>query len=218
MIVRAAQMDVFETAAEEDFVRRLSTHLLENYANSIVLLPDLESVVKDLPEETLDLLVGKSIKRARSYELSFESAISAFSAIMFDVAPNFDQHSMSKLCLNDDNIEPNARLNELLKILTDEHWEKMKSDYDVNAWLADQENAEEPENTDDTESAKSSDFAATVMNVAPTEKPDKPGVAKQPDFAETVMNFETPKKPEKTENAEDFNFLDTVVNIDTKEN
>ena len=57
MIIRSQQMEVFETAAEEDFVRRLGTHLRENYANSLVRLPDKESVVKELDEETLNELV-----------------------------------------------------------------------------------------------------------------------------------------------------------------
>ncbi len=190
MIIRSEQMEVFESAAEEDFGRRIATHLRENYANSLVRLPDQESVVKELDEETLDKLVRHSIERARIYELSFESTISAFTAIMFDVAPNFDQHSMSKLCLKDESIEPNFRLNELLKILTDEHWEKMRADYDVNAW---QPSSENPESS---------------------EKIEEKNVPKPSDFAETVMNIDTPKRPEKLEKPDDFDFLDTVLNID----
>ncbi len=237
MIIRSQQMEVFESAAQEDFVRRLATHLRENYADSLVRLPDQESVVKELSEETLDSLVKISIERARKYEITFESSISAFTAIMFDVAPNFDQHSMSKLCLKDESVEPNARLNELLKILTDEHWEKMRSDYDVNAWQPSSENvenveeAESPKQSDfaetvmnvgNTEKAnkpaetKQSDFAETVMNVGNTEKPNKPAEVKQPDFDQTVMNIETPKKPENSASDVDFNFLDTVLNIDPK--
>ncbi len=218
MIIRSEQMEVFESAAQEDFVRRLGTHLCENYSNSVVRLPDQEAFIKELPEETLDRLIRCSIARARSYQLSFESSISAFSAIMFDVAPNFDKHSMSKLCLNDQNIEPNARLNELLKILTEEHWDKIRKDYDVNVWQSDPENPKDPEAVEGKASPENSDFAATVMNAGNTEKPDKSPTAKNPDFDETVMNFETVKKPEKTADAEDFDFLDTVLNIDlTKE-
>jgi hypothetical protein len=218
MIIRSQQMEVFETAAEDDFVQRLKTHLLENYAKSVVRLPDTEAAVDELPEETLDLLVRNSIERARKYDLSFESSISAFSAIRFDVAPNFDGHSMSKLCLTDETMEPNARLNELLKILTDEHWEKMRNDYDVNDWqekAEDSAETQDSENIEKPENLKESDFAETVMNVGNPEKPEKPVEVKKSDFAETVMNIDTPKKPEKSASDVDFGFLDTVLNIDT---
>lgn len=215
MIIRSEQMEVFESAAEDDFVQRIGVHLRENYANSLVRLIDKESVVKELDKETLDKLVRHSIARARIYELSFESTISAFTAIMFDVAPNFDRHSMSKLCLKDESIEPNSRLNELLKILTDEHWEKMRADYDVNAWQPGAENTESSEKIEEKEVSKPSDFAETVMNIGNVEKPIKSAEVKQPDFDQTVMNIDTPKRPEILEKPDNFDFLDTVLNIDT---
>ena len=216
MIIRSKQMEVFELAAEEDFVRRLTEHLLEDYAKSVVRLPDQESAVIDLPKETFDLLVRRSIERARRHGLSFESSISAFSAVMFDVAPNFDENSVSKICLNDENIEPDERLNELLKLLTEKQCEKIRTDYDVNSWTADEATAEESENIETPASTASSDFAETVMNVESAKKVSNP-IVKESDFAETVMNVgitERPKKP-----ADDsFDFLDTVININvTKE-
>lgn len=216
MIIRSGQMEVFESVAQEDYERRLTGHLLENYAKSVVRLPDQESAVIDLPKETLDLLVRRSIERARRYDLSFESSISAFSAVMFDVAPNFDEHSVSRICLNDENVEPNDRLDELLKLLTEKQWEKIKADYDVKSWLSNEQSAEESENAQAPESTENSDFAATVMNVGNTEKSDKP-VAKESDFAETVMNVGTTERPKKPAD-DDFDFLDTVININsTKE-
>jgi hypothetical protein len=215
MIIRSRQMEVFESAAEENFVRRLTEHLLENYAKSVVRLPDQESAVIDLPKETLDLLVRRSIERARRYDLSFESSISAFSAVMFDVAPNFDEHSVSKLCLNDENVETNERLNELLKLLTEKQWEKIRTDYDVENWLAKVENTEESENIEDSESTENSDFAETVMNVENAKKSGS-GAAKESDFAETVMNVGTSERPKKALDDGDFDFLDTVPNINSK--
>lgn len=218
MIIRSKQMEAFESAAEENFVRRLTEHLLENYAEAIVRLPDQESAVDNLPKETLDLLVRRSIERARRYDLSFESSISAFSAVMFEAAPNFDDHSVSRLCLNDANIEPNDRLGELLKLLTEKHWEKIRADYDVNSWLSNEKNAVESENNKSPENPKNSEFAETVMNVGNTEKAVRSAPVENNDFAETVMNIETTKKTEKTAKDENFDFLDTVLNINlTKE-
>ncbi len=214
MIIRAEQMAVFQTAAEENFEQRLAAHLRKDYANSVIHLPETDSTVSELSAETLHSLVKISIERARSYGLTFESSISAFSAIMFEAAPNFDRHNLSSLCLNDENIEPNSRINEILKLLTEEHWERIKKDYDVYAWQPD---AEKPETSVEAEKAKeyvkpeNPDFAKTALNI---EKPKNPAEVKTPDFNQTVINIEKPKNPENIKNPD---FLNTVLNIDTTE-
>jgi hypothetical protein len=134
MIIRAEQMTVFEESAEESFRRRLNSHLLEQYPKTVVKLPDSESAIEDLSDETRCSLIGASIERARSYGLNYESSIAAFCALMFEVAPNFDAHQLSQLFLNDEEIEPNARVDELLEHLTEKNWETIKNNYDVNAW------------------------------------------------------------------------------------
>lgn len=215
MIIRSEQMEVFESAAEEDFVRRLTAHLRENYATSVVRLPDQESPVAELLEETLDLLVQRSIAHARLYELSFESSISAFTALKFAVAPNFDKNSVSKLCLRDESIEPNARLDELLKVLTENQWAKIRDDYNADAWLADEaeenaaapENITAPENTTLPEKPGLYDFAETAMSGGKSSKP----AAKDPDFADTVRTVAAPKKPDGSVAAD---FSKAMFNID----
>lgn len=127
-------MTVFQESAEESFRQRLSAHLLEQYPKTTVRLPDKESAIEELSDETLHLLVGGNIERARSYGLNYESSIAAFSVLMFEVAPNFDAHQLSQLFLNDEDIEPNVRVDELLEHLTEKNWETIKSNYDVNAW------------------------------------------------------------------------------------
>lgn len=241
-MIRAEQMAVFESTAEEKFERRLAAHLLESYGAAIAHLPDSESTVAELPAETLHSLVKNSIRLARKYELTYESSISAFSAIRFEVSPNFDKHRLSQMMLNDEHIEPNERLNELLKILTEKNWETIRAEYDVYAWQAEAEKTVEAENVEDTEKpveAKNIEFADTVINVENAEKPRKADESPVPDFdltmmntdaeppktpAEvkrfdldaTMMNFENPNKSKKSGDGEDFNFLDTVLNIETE--
>jgi hypothetical protein len=214
MIIRAEQMSVFQSAAEERFERKLAAHLLENYGNSVVRLPETESAVSELPEEILHSLIKISIERAQSYGLTFESSISAFSALMFEAAPNFDKHNLSNLCLQDENIAPNDRINELLNLLTEEHWERIRNDYDVYAWQPDAEKAENSEEIEKSVETKNPDFAETVMNIERIEKPENPANVKNPDFDQTVMNIDNPKKPESSKN---FDFMNTVLNIDSTE-
>ena len=152
MLIRSAQMAIFDAAAEQTFAQRLAGHLLEKYPEASVRLPDLESTVGALPAELLDRLVQVSIERARHYGLTFESSISAFSAIMFSAAPNFDNHNISNLCLTDEAVDPNDRLDEMLNLLTEDHWKRIRSDYDVAAWQTKaEESAIDAETTVETE-------------------------------------------------------------------
>jgi hypothetical protein len=205
MIVRAEQMEAFESAAEDNFVARLGEHLRENYGESVVRLPDQESAVSELPKETLEPLIRRSIDRARSHGLTFESAISGFSAVMFDVAPNFDEHSVAKLCLKDKQIDPNDRLNEVLTLLTDEHWEKIRDDYDVNAWAEDRTAEAESEPGADAESSATPDPAATIIDSP--KKDVRTAEVPEGDFAATVMNVDAPRTPPKSEAAPEVKFI-----------
>lgn len=203
-------MKALQSAAEEDFVRRLCAHLRENYSQAVVRLPEEELPVEELPEDDFRALVRRSIERARSYGMTFESSISAFTAIRFEVAPNFDRHSISKLCLKDEDIEPNERLNEILRLLSEDHWEKFRNEYDPQDWEEDDEE-EEREETEKPVGGKAQDLAETMINPEAVKKPEaaqKPEATEQPDFSETVMN---------PENAGEQDFAQTVMNPDVAE-
>ena len=240
MMIRAEQMNVFEDAAEEKFVRRLAAHLIENYGASVVRLPDSESTVNELPEDVLHSLIKNSIELARKYKMDFESSISAFTAIRFEVSPNFDKHRLSQVMLKDEHIEPNARLDELLEVLTEKNWETIRGEYDANAWQEKPENEiDETENADAEKSdeAQNIEFADTVMNVENAEKSEKsdapvsdfnltainpnvetpktPAEVKRVDLDATMMSFEKPGNSKKSGDEEDFDFLDTIPNVDS---
>ncbi len=190
MLIRAEQMTVFENAAADNFVQRIAKHLLENYAPAIVRLPEnAPTTVDELPKEKLHSLVEVSIERARRYDLSYESSIAAFTALMFEVAPNFDSHRLIKMLLNDENIEPEKRLDELLKILNEKNWETIRGEYDETAWLSKTEPDENPENSEKSGDAKNSDFAKTVINVENVEQPTKSGKDADYNFIDTVPNL-----------------------------
>ncbi len=145
MLIRSEQMTAFQQSAEDNFVRRIAEHLLAEYPKTIVTLPNEKSVVDELPEETLHSLIRNGIERARVHGLSFESSIAAFCTVMFEIAPNFDAHQLSQLFMQDEDTEPNARVDELLEHLTDKNWETIRSTYDAGAW---QLNSEEQQNGD----------------------------------------------------------------------
>lgn len=146
--IRAEQIAVVEAVAEENFARRLAAHLTEEYPNAAVTLPDEEkSTVAELPAETLHELVRVAIARARGYGMTFESAISAFTAVMFEISPNFDTHRLCQVLFNDEEVEPNRRIDEVLDVLTEKNWESIRADYDPQAWRPEAEGINEtPEN------------------------------------------------------------------------
>jgi len=165
--IRAEQMSVIEAVAQENFVRRIAVHLLAEYPKAVVNLPDDEkSTVDELPEETLHDLIRVGIERARGHQLTHESAIAAFVAVMFEVAPNFDTHRLSQVLLNDEEIEPNARLDELLNVLNEKNWESIREDYDPKAWKPEQATDEADETPENNEEIKRKNLylQETVMN------------------------------------------------------
>jgi len=152
--IRPEQKLVIETVAQENFVRRIGAHLRAEYPQATVTLPtDEEFTVAALPEERLYDLIRTGIARARRYELTFESSIAAFTAVMFEIAPNFDRHRLCQVLLSDEQTEPHARFDELLAVLTDKNWEAIRADYDPQAWTLEEEAGETGE-TDAPATAK----------------------------------------------------------------
>lgn len=231
MIIRSAQMEVFESTAEDDFVRRLGEHLLEDYAETPVRLPEQEeaTTVEKLPEDVLHRLIRSGIARARKYGLTFESSISAYTAVMFEAAPNFDRHNMSQLCLRDEEVDPNERLDEILKLLNETNWEKIRADYDPDAWEMPEAGEEEEMESDSpdlaatninaepapTESAKSADLDRTVMTAPPPEKAAKPVNLDDINFDETMVGVEN--KPKEPVSLDDINFDETMIDVKKKD-
>ena len=144
--IRPEQRAVIEEVARENFVHRLAAHLRAEYSGAAVTLPDAgQTTVGELDEATLDRLVRVGIARAGSHEISLQSAIAAFVAVMFEVAPNFDTHRLSRVLLGDEEVAPDARLDELLNVLTEKNWESIRAEYDPQAWEMPEEAAETAE-------------------------------------------------------------------------
>jgi len=145
--IRAEQMSAIELETQERFVQRISAHLLEKYPGALVTLPGGEQMTVDtLPKEILSDLVRTGIARARSLEMTFESSIAAFTALMFEIAPNFYTNRICQVVFNDEGAEPNERVDLLLTMMSEKSVETMRADYDPAAWKIE----EATENTDQT--------------------------------------------------------------------
>lgn len=137
--IRPAQIKAFTPAAEAAFERRVAVYLREEHAEEVVTLPAggdevAELVVRDLDDETLLKMVRAGIARARSYGMTWESTITAFVVLMFAVAPNFDSHPLIRRVLEDTEVKPELRIEQLWEQTTEENWEVAAQGYDAREW------------------------------------------------------------------------------------
>ncbi|HLM02671.1 MAG TPA: hypothetical protein VK400_16575 [Pyrinomonadaceae bacterium] len=160
LIVRPAQLEAFQPQADAAFETQVVQYLQEEHGEDIVRLPtgvliieqpsaktlqekyedDFEQlpegmfIVEQLPDEILLGMVRSGIARARNYEMSWESSLTAFVVLMFVIAPNFDQHPNIQRVLKDTTIVPDERIDHLWERTSEEDWEKVAQHYDSSAW------------------------------------------------------------------------------------
>jgi hypothetical protein len=156
-------MVVMQAVSEANYVRQIVAHIRGSYADSKVVLPDddRERTVSELSEEELERWVRAGINKARVYELTLQSSISAFVALMFDVAPNFDDHRLCEVLLGDEEKQPDERIDEVLSVLSEKNWEAIRRDYDPQAWLA-AEQAKAPESEGERSAEEKAPTAAAA--------------------------------------------------------
>ena len=137
MRIRKEQLEAFAPVAEAAFLRRVVGHIRRHHADAAVRLPDAATAttVKRLPEEQLTEMVRRGLARARRYDLTLETTLTGFVAIMFAVAPNFDEHPLLRRVLTDESLPPDSRLDEMMNKTSAENWIQVERSYDAAAWL-----------------------------------------------------------------------------------
>lgn len=134
MIIRPEQMQAFAAVAEKAFVARVVEYLRQKHGAVGVHLPSGIATVGQIPQRTLQKMVENGIARARGYGMNYESALAAFIVILFEAAPNFDDHPLIQRILKDESVPPNSRIEELLSRATEQNWEAIKQHYNPDAW------------------------------------------------------------------------------------
>ena len=92
--------------------------------------------VLDYDDKKLEEIVKIGIKRARSHDLERSEDVAAFVALMFEIAPNFDEQEEIKTILADTNYTPTERINQLWKRSSDEAWEEAEQSYKADVWFS----------------------------------------------------------------------------------
>lgn len=80
--------------------------------------------VAAVADEELLRRVAKGVARAQAYGMEWDSTITAFVAIMFEVAPTFDEQPAIRDVLRDRRIPADTRIDALWDRTTDEDWDE----------------------------------------------------------------------------------------------
>ena len=134
LVIRDEQQEVFKSAADALFEQRIMTYLRESHGDAEVRVLTGELSIAQIPDDLLLQMVKKGIAGAREYDMTWESSIMSFVVLMFVVAPNFDQHPVIRSILTNELFPPDSRMDQLWETTTDEHWEVIEQNYDINAW------------------------------------------------------------------------------------
>jgi hypothetical protein len=132
--IRQEQIEAFQPAADAGFVRRLAEYLRSAHSESVVRIPSGSLAVSRIPSLALSRMVQNGIARGRRYDLTSESSLAAFVAIMFVAAPNFDSHPLIQIVLQDPDVAPDRRIENLWRRISLQNWRAVEAYYDASAW------------------------------------------------------------------------------------
>lgn len=118
------QLDHCSRAIERDLVRVIYWHLRNHHAK----------VVQHLNRQELEGRVEISVERGRRYGFQTISDLAGYSALMFELAPNFDEHPAFKRILRDSSLLPELKLRRLSQQISEQDWREALSLYDRFFW------------------------------------------------------------------------------------
>ena len=75
------------------------------------------------------------LARARQYGMTWESNLIAYVALMFEIAPNWDEHPRIQTILNSSHIAPENKIDMLMEHTPATIWRDAEQGYDAAAWF-----------------------------------------------------------------------------------
>lgn len=120
------QLAACAEAIDRDLVKVIYWHLRNYHAKS----------VQHIEKPTLENRIVFGIQRARKYSLNTISDLAGYTALMFELAPNFDEHPSFRRVLQDPVLPPEAKMKRLSQVITDQEWDEAQMLYDREFWVA----------------------------------------------------------------------------------
>lgn len=122
----SGQLEQCGQAIERDLVKVIYWHLRNYHAK----------VVQHVDRDLLHRRIAVSIIRGRGYGLQTISDLAGFAALMFELAPNFDEHPAFQKILSDREVMPELKLRRLSQAISEKDWREAMSRYDRGFWRA----------------------------------------------------------------------------------
>ncbi|PTL80310.1 hypothetical protein [Vitiosangium sp. GDMCC 1.1324] len=122
--IRKEQMAAFQSMRDEVFARWLATYLRTHYSGLLGALSDA-----DLERR---VLVG--LARALGHGLRDERKLAQFIILMFQHAPNFDEHEHIRARLSEGGRSAEWRFSEMVARTTQEEWAEVRYARDDATW------------------------------------------------------------------------------------
>lgn len=91
--------------------------------------------VADYDDKKLGKMIKIGIGRAKSHELTKGQDIAAFVAVMFEIAPKFDEQEEIKTVLGDTMFPPDERFYQLFERVSDDAWLEAETLYEDTFWF-----------------------------------------------------------------------------------
>jgi len=127
LVIRREQLEAFIAPDETALVNVVSRAVRQ--ANS--------ERVSGYDDKNLAAMVKIGIDRAHSRGLKFAEDIAAFVAIMFEVAPRFDEQAEINAALSDENLTPELNLEMLFARAVEPAWLDAEKKYEDSFWFPD---------------------------------------------------------------------------------
>jgi hypothetical protein len=122
--LRAEQLAKAAETISRDLVKIIYWYLRNHHAKAVQYLAPAELLVR----------VDVGLARARKYKLISVADLAGFVALMFELAPNFDEHPRFQDALSSTETPPESKIRHLSKTITDRDWREAQARFDRRFW------------------------------------------------------------------------------------
>jgi hypothetical protein len=122
--LREAQLKECSDAIDRDLIKVIYWHLRNHHSKAVQFLDRID----------LEARIQVALSHARAYGLSTVSDLAGFTALMFELSPNFDTHPSFRRVLEDPSVPPEGKMKRLSQTITDRDWQEAIGSYDRSFW------------------------------------------------------------------------------------
>ena len=125
LIIREEQIQHFIAQDEPELVKLIAG----------IIRAENSERVEGHSDETLEAMIRIGIERARSYDFELAEDLAAFIAVMFEISPEFDRQEDIKNLLEDKNLAPAQRFEQIWGRIPEDVCAQAQETYNAAAWF-----------------------------------------------------------------------------------